>query len=160
MCCLWQVELSSTSGTLELTYVVTLYQLSVATAVIVKNNGPKAVNLAGAILTHFVMKKRGGAGVEGLRSCSYCTLPPLSSHYEILSPSEAMNTEEPGWFSFGWEPEKKPGEWAVQEDRFTVLKHKMSRVYATPPADRLNNNTPSKYEILDKVMIALNPSAL
>ncbi|CAI9101028.1 OLC1v1038251C1 [Oldenlandia corymbosa var. corymbosa] len=148
-----QIELSSTSGTLELTFVVTLYPLSVATAVIVKNNGRKAVNLAGAILTHFLTKRRRGAGVEGLRSFTYTSLPPLSSQYEILSPSEAMKTEDPGWFSFGWEPEKKPGEWTTQEDKYTVMKHKMSRVYGTPPAERLKkfyNTPPSNYEILDK----------
>lgn len=148
-----QVELCSTSGSLELTYVVSLYPLCVATAVIVKNNGRKAVNLAGAILTHFKMKGRGGAGVRGLKTCSYCTLPPLSSNYEILSPSEAIKAEDPGFFSFGWEPEKKPGDWSVQGVPFTVLKHKLSRVYAAPPADRLKefyNTTPSKYEVLDQ----------
>lgn len=148
-----QVELSSTSGNLEITYVVSLYPLSMATAVIVKNNGRKAVNLAAAILTHFRLKRRSGAGVQGLKASSYCTLPPLASNYEILSPFEAMKTEEPGLFSFGREPEKKPGEWSVQDAPFTILKHKLSRVYAAPPADRLNqfyNTTPSKYEVLDQ----------
>lgn len=126
-----------------------------ATAVIVKNNGRKPVNLAGAILTHFKLKRRSGAAVKGLRSCSYCTHPPLSSDYEILSPSEAVKIEDPGLFSFGWEPEKKPGEWTTQDAPITVLKHKLSRVYAAPPADRLKafyNTTPSNYEILDQVM--------
>ncbi|KAL3534089.1 hypothetical protein ACH5RR_002550 [Cinchona calisaya] len=148
-----QVELSSTSGTLEITYVVSLYPLSMATAVIVKNNGRKAVNLTAAILTHFKLKKRGRAGIQGLKGCSYCTQPPLPSNYEVLSPSEAMRTEDPGLFSIGWEPEKKQGEWSVQDVPLTVLKHKLSRVYATPPADRLKdfyNTIPSKYEIHDQ----------
>ncbi|KAF7148780.1 hypothetical protein RHSIM_Rhsim03G0005300 [Rhododendron simsii] len=49
----WPVELNCTSGTLYLSYVVSLYPLSMATTVIVKNNWGKAVNLTGAILEPF-----------------------------------------------------------------------------------------------------------
>ncbi|CAN1342536.1 Photosynthetic NDH subunit of subcomplex B 2, chloroplastic [Linum perenne] len=45
-----QVELECTTGKLEMTYVVTLYPVSIATAVIVKNNGVKPVTLTSAIL--------------------------------------------------------------------------------------------------------------
>ncbi|KAI3471487.1 hypothetical protein Pfo_028137 [Paulownia fortunei] len=128
-----QVELGCIRGTLDISYVVSLYPLSMATAVIVKNNGRKAVNLTSAILSHFKFKKRSGTGVQGLRGCSYCTHPPLSSPFEILSPSEAIKSEDPGFFSFGWEPEKKSGVWTVQDVPITVLKHKLSRVYAAPP---------------------------
>ncbi|XAR68660.1 hypothetical protein NMG60_11003863 [Bertholletia excelsa] len=148
-----QVELGCTSGNLDITYVVSLYPLSMATAVIVKNNGRKAVNLNTAILSHFKFKKRGGTGIQGLRGCSYCTHPPLSSPFELLSPAEAMKSEDPAWFSFGWEPEKKPGEWTVQEVPITVLKNKLSRVYAAPPVERSKrfyNTAPSKYETLDQ----------
>uniref|UniRef100_A0A5B7BHU2 Photosynthetic NDH subunit of subcomplex B 2, chloroplastic n=1 Tax=Davidia involucrata TaxID=16924 RepID=A0A5B7BHU2_DAVIN len=148
-----QVELSSTSGTLDITYVVSLYPLSMATAVIVKNNGRKAVNLSSAILSHFKFKKRAGTGIQGLRGCSYCTHPPLSSPFEILSPSEAMKSEDPGWFSFGSEPEKKPGVWTVQDVPITILKNKLSRVYTAPPTERLKgfyNTPPSKYETIDQ----------
>ncbi|PSS13755.1 Photosynthetic NDH subunit of subcomplex B 2 like [Actinidia chinensis var. chinensis] len=148
-----QVELSSTNGTLDMTYVVSLYPLSMATAVIVKNNGRKAVNLTGAILSHFKFKRRSGTAIQGLRACSYCTHPPLSSPFELLSPSEAMKSEEPGWFSFGWEPEKKPGLWTVQDVPITILRHKLSRVYSAPPLERskhFHNTAPSKYETLDQ----------
>lgn len=135
--------------------MVSLYPLSMATAVIVKNTGLKAVNLTTAILSHFKFKERRGSGVQGLRGCSYCTHPPLSSPLEILSPSEAIKSEDPGFFSFGWEPEKKPGVWTVQDVPITVLKHKLSRVYAAPPAERskaFHRSVPSKYETIDQVM--------
>ncbi|KAA8519048.1 hypothetical protein F0562_016178 [Nyssa sinensis] len=148
-----QVELSCISGTLDISYVVSLYPLSMATAVIVKNNGRKAVNLTSAILSHFKFKKRGGTAIQGLRGCSYCTHPPISSPFEILSPSEAMKSEDPGWFSFGSDPEKKPGVWTAQDVPITILKNKLSRVYAAPPTERLKgfyNTPPSKYETIDQ----------
>lgn len=150
-----QVELSCTSsGAIDITYVVSLYPLSMATAVIVKNNSRKALNLTAAILNHYRFKRRGGTAVQGLRYCSYCTHPPLSSPFEILTPSEAMKTEEPGLFSFGYEPEKKPGIWTKEDVPFTILRHKLSRVYAAPPAERLKpfyDTPPTKYETLDQV---------
>ncbi|KAJ0014394.1 hypothetical protein Pint_20170 [Pistacia integerrima] len=146
-----QVELSCSGGTLDITYVVSLYPLSVATAVVVKNNGKKAVTLASAILSHLKFKKRGGAGIQGLRGCSYCTYAPLPSPFELLSPSEAIKTESSGWF--GSEPNEKPGSWKVQDVPFTILSNKLSRVYAAPPAERSKEfyyTTPSKYETLDQ----------
>ncbi|KAL0305113.1 UNVERIFIED_CONTAM: Photosynthetic NDH subunit of subcomplex B 2, chloroplastic [Sesamum calycinum] len=150
-----QVELSCSRGSLDINYVVSLYPLSMATAVIVKNNGRKAVNLSSAaILSHFKFKSRSGAGVQGLQGCSYCTHPPPSSPFEILSPSEAMKAEEAaGLFSFGWEPEKKAGIWSVQDVPITVLKHKVSRIYAAPPEERskpFHRSAPSKYETIDQ----------
>nr|GMD44874.1 photosynthetic NDH subunit of subcomplex B 2, chloroplastic [Ipomoea batatas] len=148
-----QVELGCTRGALDLTYVVSLYPVSMATAVIVKNTGQKPVTLKTAILSHFRFKSRAGTGIQGLIGASYCSHPPLSSPFEILSPSEAMKAEDPGFFSFGWEPEKKSGVWAVQDVPITVLRHKMSRVYAVPPAERSKgfyNTLPSKYETLDQ----------
>lgn len=149
-----QVELNTSSGTLDLTYVVTLGPLSMATALIVKNKGKKEVTLTNAILSHFKFKRRSGAGIQGLQGCSYCTHPPLYSPFEIISPAEAMKTEDPGWFSFGYEPEPKPGSWTSQEVPYTILKNKLSRVYAAPPNERLKsiyNTPPSKYETLDQV---------
>ncbi|KAK3011441.1 hypothetical protein RJ639_012043 [Escallonia herrerae] len=148
-----QVELSCSSGTLGIIYVVSLYPLSMATAVIVKNNGRKAVSLTTAILSHLKSKRRDGTAIQGLRSCSYCTHPPLSSPFEILSPAEAMKSEDPGLFSFGWQPEMKPGSWSVQEVPITILKHKLSRVYGAPPSERLKpfyNTPPSKFETIDQ----------
>lgn len=154
-CSFWlQVELSCSRGTLDITYVVSLYPLSMATAVMVKNNGRKAVTLTNAILSHFRLKKRSGAAIQGLRGCSYCSQPPLSSPFEILSPAEAMKAEPPGWFSFGSESEDKPGSWTLQDVPFTILKNRLSRVYAVPPQERLKafyNTLPSKYETLDQV---------
>jgi hypothetical protein len=149
-----QVELSCTSGTLDITYVVSLYPLSMATAVVVKNNGRKTVSLSNAILSHFKSKKRNGTAIQGLQGCSYRSQPPLSSPYEILSPVEAMKADSPGWFSFGSEPEDKRDSWTVQDVPFTILKNKLSRVYAVPPEERLKgfyNTPPSKYETLDQV---------
>nr|XP_043631189.1 photosynthetic NDH subunit of subcomplex B 2, chloroplastic [Erigeron canadensis] len=149
-----QVELScTTSGTLDITYVISLYALSMATAVIIKNNGRKPVDLKTAILSHLRFKKRGGTAIDLLKGCSYCTHPPLSSQFEILSSSEAVKPEDPGWFSFGYEPEKKGGVWSVQDVPITILKHKLSRVYGTPLEERLKecyNTIPSKYETLDQ----------
>ncbi|PWA45502.1 NDH-dependent cyclic electron flow 1 [Artemisia annua] len=149
-----QVELScTTSGTLDITYVISLYALSMATAVIVKNKGRKPVNLKTGILSHLRFKKRGGTAIDGLKGSSYCTHPPLSSPFEILSPSEALKPEDPGLFSFGWEPEKKVGVWSKQDVPITILKHKLSRVYGTPLEERLKefyNTIPSKYETLDQ----------
>ncbi|XP_021898121.1 photosynthetic NDH subunit of subcomplex B 2, chloroplastic isoform X1 [Carica papaya] len=146
-----QVELSCTTGTLDITYVVSLYPLSMATAVIVKNNGRKDVTLKSAILSHLKFKKRGGSAIQGLRGCSYCSHPPLSSPFELISPAEAMKSESSGWFSF--DPEEKPGSWTVQDVPMTILKNKLSRVYAAPPSERLKaiyNTPPSKYETLDQ----------
>ncbi|OIT04411.1 PREDICTED: photosynthetic NDH subunit of subcomplex B 2, chloroplastic [Nicotiana attenuata] len=148
-----QVELSCSRGSLDINYVVSLYPLSMATAVIVKNNGRKPVKLTSAILSHLKSKTRGGTGIQGLRSCTYCTHPPLPSPFEILSPGEAMKTEEPGLFSFGWEPELKPGIWSAQDVPITVLKHKLSRLYSVPPEERAKefyNSIPSKYETIDQ----------
>lgn len=152
-----QVELSCIKGSLDINYVVSLYPLSMATALIIKNNGRQAIGLTTAMLNHFRLRKRSGAGVQGLRGCSYCTHPPLSSPFEILSPSEAIKPEDPaatGLFSFGsWEPEKKVGQWTVQDVPITVLRHKLSRVYAVPPSERSNlfyRSSPSKYEIIDQ----------
>ncbi|KAH7512867.1 photosynthetic NDH subunit of subcomplex B 2, chloroplastic [Ziziphus jujuba] len=148
-----QVELSCSGGVLDLIYVVTLYPVSMATALIVKNKGRKNVTLTNAILSHFRFKRRNGAAIQGLRGCSYCSHPPLSSRFEILSPAEAMKTEDPGLFAFGYEPEKKPGLWTSQDMPFTILNNKLSRVYAAPPKERLKafyNTPPSKYETLDQ----------
>ncbi|CAL5393304.1 unnamed protein product [Camellia sinensis] len=149
-----QVELSCKSGNLDISYVVSLYPVSMATAVIVKNNGRKPVKLTGAILNHFKFKKRDGTSIKGLRSCSYFTHPPLTSPFQVLFPSEAMKYEEnPAWFSFGYEPEKKPGVWSVQDVPITILKSKLSRVYAAPPEERRKhfyNTAPSKYETIDQ----------
>lgn len=148
-----QVELSCTSGTLDITYVVSLYPESMATAVLVNNNGRKPVSLTSAMLSHFKFKRRGGAAVQGLKGCSYCSHPPLSSPFEILSPAEAMKTESPGWFSFDSESEKKRGSWTVQDDPYIILKNKLSRVYTTPPTERLKefyDTPPSKYETIDQ----------
>ncbi|GKV07396.1 hypothetical protein SLEP1_g19179 [Rubroshorea leprosula] len=146
-----QVELSCTAGTLSINYAISLYPLSIATAVIVKNNGKKDVTLTSAILSHLKFKKRGGTAVQGLRGCSYRTHPPLSSPFELLSPSEAMQSESEGWF--GSETEEKRGVWTVEDLPFTMLKQKLSRVYAAPPEERLKsfyNTPPSKYETLDQ----------
>uniref|UniRef100_A0A0F7GXZ7 Photosynthetic NDH subcomplex B 2 n=1 Tax=Pelargonium nanum TaxID=59882 RepID=A0A0F7GXZ7_9ROSI len=147
-----QVELCCTAGTLDITYVISLYPHSLATAVIVKNTGRKAVTLTSAILSHLRSKKRSGTAIQGLRACSYCTHPPPPSPFELLSPAEAMKTEDPGWFSFE-EPEKKPGSWTLQDTPITLLKHKLSRIYAAPPEERLKgvyNTAPSKYETIDQ----------
>ncbi|OVA16415.1 hypothetical protein BVC80_243g23 [Macleaya cordata] len=148
-----QVELSCTCGTLDISYIVSLYPLSMATAVVVKNNGKKAVNLTSAILSHLKFKDRGGSAIQGLKGCSYCAHPPLSSSFEILSPTEAMKPDSSGWFSFGSEPEIKQGSWKVEDNLFTMLKHKFSRVYTAPPVERLKriyNTPPSKYETIDQ----------
>ncbi|XP_042053727.1 photosynthetic NDH subunit of subcomplex B 2, chloroplastic-like [Salvia splendens] len=148
-----QVELGCVRGCLDIRYVVSLYPLSMAAAVIVKNTGGKPVDLATAILSHLKVKKRGGSGVQGLKGFSYCTHPPLSSPFQILSPFEATKTEDPGFFSFGWEPENKPGVWSVQDAPITVLRHKLSRVYAAPPpqrSDPFHTTAPSKYETIDQ----------
>ncbi|KAF5725713.1 hypothetical protein HS088_TW23G00440 [Tripterygium wilfordii] len=150
-----QIELGCTSGALDITYVVSLYPLSMATAVVVKNQGLKPVTLTGAILSHLKFKKRNKAGIQGLRGAKYCIHPPFSSPFEILSPTEAMKPDdETEWFSFfGPEPAGKPGSWSLQAVPFTILKHKFSRVYAAPPEERLEGvyrTPPSKYEALDQ----------
>ncbi|XP_027352020.1 photosynthetic NDH subunit of subcomplex B 2, chloroplastic [Abrus precatorius] len=148
-----QVELSCTSKFFDITYIVTLYPVSMATAVIIKNKAPKPVTLNNAILSHFRSKKRGGTGIKGLRSCSFCSHPPLSSPFQILTPSEAMIYEPRRWCSFGAEPDVKPGTWTQQGLSLTLLENKMSRVYAVPPDQRSKaffHSTPSKYETIDQ----------
>ncbi|XVF31231.1 hypothetical protein REPUB_Repub16aG0127600 [Reevesia pubescens] len=144
------VELSCTAGTLGISYVVSLYPLSIATAVIVNYNGRKDVSSTSTILSHLNFKKRGSTAINGLQGCSYCSHQPLSSPFELLSPSEAMKSESSGWF--GSESEEKPGVWTKQDVPITILKNKLRRVYAAPPSERLKaiyNTPPSKYETLD-----------
>ncbi|XP_028780164.1 photosynthetic NDH subunit of subcomplex B 2, chloroplastic [Neltuma alba] len=148
-----QVELSYTSRIFDITYVVTLYPMSLATAVIVKNTGRKAVTLSNAILSHFSFKKRGGTAINGLRSCSYCPHPPPSSPFQILTPAEAMKSESPGWLTYESEVEEKQGKWSQQSVPFTILENKISRVYAAPPTERSKafyNTPPTKYETVDQ----------
>jgi len=125
-----------------------------ATTVIVNNKSPKPVTLTNAILSHFRFKRRGGAAIKGLQTCSYCSHPPLASPFQILTPSEATKTESQRLISFGAEPELKPGSWTQQGVPITLLENKMSRVFAAPPKERTKafyNTPPSKYEIIDQV---------
>lgn len=153
-----QVELSCTSRFFDLTYIVTLYPVSMATAVVAKNLGPKPATLTNAILSHFRSKTRAGTAVQGLRSCSYIPHSPPSSPFQILTPSEATLFEPPRWFSFGAEPEVKFGTWGKQDLTMTLLENKMSRVYSAPPEERLKtfyNTPPSKYETIDQVRMII-----
>lgn len=149
-----------TNGALEIKYIVSLFALSMATAVIVKNYSPKVVKLSSAILTHFKFKSRSGAAIQGLKGCSYCAHPPLSSSFEIMSPADAMKPEPPSWTSFLFngkeESEKKVGlSWTVEDNVFTMMRGKLSRVYTAPPAERskrIYRTPPSKYETIDQVI--------
>lgn len=151
-----QIELSCTNGDgkLEIKYVVTLYALSMATAVIVKNNGLKSVKLSSAILTHFKFKSRNGSAIQGLKGCSYCIHPPPPSSSAIMSPSVAMEPEPPGWFSFLGSEEKSGNKpWTVEDKLYTMMRGKLSRVYTAPPTERskrIYRTPPSKYETIDQ----------
>ncbi|KAK7290624.1 hypothetical protein RIF29_05179 [Crotalaria pallida] len=148
-----QVELTCTNRFIDITYVVTLYPVKMATAVIAKNKGPKPITLTNAILSHLRSKRRGGTAIKGLRSCSFIPHPPLSSPFQILTPAEATKSEPHRWLSFGAEPEPKPGTWTKQELSLTLLENKMSRVYAAPPKERSKafyHTPPSKYETIDQ----------
>ncbi|KAM0890076.1 hypothetical protein ACQ4PT_027270 [Festuca glaucescens] len=150
-----QVELgciAGKGGTLEVSYVVTLYELSMATAVIVKNNGSKPVELTSAVLSHIKFDKRRGTAVEGFQGCPYCSHPPPASGFALLTPAEAMKREESGWFGGGGE-EPRQGAWTVEENLYTILKKKVSRVYAAPPEERkkrIYNTAPSKFTTIDQ----------
>ncbi|RCV46465.1 hypothetical protein SETIT_9G534200v2 [Setaria italica] len=147
-----QVELGCTKGKLDISYVVTLYPLSMATAVIVRNTGTKPVELTSAVLSHIKFDKRGGTAVEGLRGSPYCSHPPPAAGFSLLTPAEAMKREDPGWFSGGGE-EPRQGVWTVEEDMYTTLKKKVSRVYAAPPEERkkrIYNTAPSKFTTIDQ----------
>ncbi|KAL1212114.1 Photosynthetic NDH subunit of subcomplex B 2 [Cardamine amara subsp. amara] len=146
-----QIELSCTAGFLDITYIVSIYPVSMATALVVKNNGRKPVTLKPGIMSYLRFKKRSGAGIQGLKGCCYCPNPPLTSPFELLSPSEAMKADSSGWF--GSEEGEKPGIWTVEDSVITLLEKKMSRVYGAPPAERLKavyNTPPSKYETIDQ----------
>nr|AQX44165.1 hypothetical protein [Apostasia odorata] len=158
-----QVELRCTNGegTLDITLVVSLYPLSMATAVIVQNIGTEPVKLNSAMLTHIRFKSRGGSAIQGLTGCSYCPQPPLPSSFGILSPSEALEPDPPGWFSsLGSSTQKKintktddPEAWTVEDNLYTTLRKKLSRVYTSPPLERLKRiyrTPPSKYQTIDQ----------
>uniref|UniRef100_A0A0E0CVE9 Photosynthetic NDH subunit of subcomplex B 2, chloroplastic n=1 Tax=Oryza meridionalis TaxID=40149 RepID=A0A0E0CVE9_9ORYZ len=150
-----QVELGCTkgSGTLEVTYVVTLYPLSMATAVMVKNNGKKPVSLTSAMLSHIKFDKRRGTAVEGLRGCPYCSHPPPTAGFALLTPAEAMKREDGGWFGGGGGEEPRQGVWTVEDNLYTILKKKVSRVYAAPPEERkkrIYSTAPSKFTTIDQ----------
>ncbi|KAG5521025.1 hypothetical protein RHGRI_033542 [Rhododendron griersonianum] len=98
-------------------------------------------------------RREVGQESKDSQGCSYCTHPPLSSPFVILSPAETMKTEDPAWFSFTWEPEKKPGVWTTEDVPITILKNKLSRVYSVPPSERSKQfytTAPTKYETLDQ----------
>ncbi|CAN8320551.1 unnamed protein product [Cochlearia groenlandica] len=149
-----QIELTCTSGNLDIRYIVSLYPVSMATALVVKNNGGKPVTLKAGIMSYLRFKKRNGAGIQGLKGCCYCPNPPFSSPFELLSPSEAMKADSSsGWFGSGEEEKEKPGIWAVEDSVITLVEKKMSRIYGAPPAERLKavyNTPPSKFEIIDQ----------
>uniref|UniRef100_A0A0D9VPR9 Photosynthetic NDH subunit of subcomplex B 2, chloroplastic n=1 Tax=Leersia perrieri TaxID=77586 RepID=A0A0D9VPR9_9ORYZ len=149
-----QVELGCTKGTLEVTYVVTLYPLSMATAVMVKNNGKKPVSLTSAMLSHIKFDKRRGTAVEGLRGCPYCSHPPPPAGFSLLTPAEAMKREDSGgWFGGGGDEEPRQGVWTVEDNLYTILKKKVSRVYAAPPEERkkrIYSTAPSKFTTIDQ----------
>lgn len=156
-----QVELGCTIGKLDISYVVTLYSLSMATAVIVRNTGSKPVALTGAVLSHIKFDKRGGTAVEGLRGCPYCSHPPPAAAFSLLSPAEAMKREDPGWFGGGGGEEPRQGVWTIEEDLYTTLKKKVSRVYAAPPEERkkrVYSTAPSKFTTIDQVGFADRPN--
>ncbi|KAJ1687367.1 hypothetical protein LUZ63_018757 [Rhynchospora breviuscula] len=148
-----QVELGCTNGngTLEVTYVISLYPLSLATAVIVKNTGSKPIELTSAILSHINFDSRDRTAIEGLLGCSYCAHPPPASSFGILSPAEAMRPDDSGWFGSSDAP--KTGVWTVEDEKFTMLKGKFSRLYAAPPSERskeVYRTVPSNYTTIDK----------
>ncbi|ERM93548.1 hypothetical protein AMTRI_Chr03g149070 [Amborella trichopoda] len=158
-----QVELSCSNGdgTLEVTYIVTLFPESMATAVIAKNNGSQTVKLSSGILSHLKFKGRGGSAISGLTGCSYTSHPPLASSFGIISPVEAMEPEQPGWFSSIFNgngstdsrKKREKGQWTVENNNFVMLRERMSRVYAAPPAERAKRvyrTPPSKYETIDQ----------
>jgi hypothetical protein len=149
-----QVELGCTKGKLNISYVVTLYSLSMATALIVRNTDAKPVELTSAVLSHVKFDKRGGTAVEGLRGSPYCSHPPPAAGFALLTPAEAMKREDSGgWFSSGDE-EPRQGVWKVEEDQYTILKKKVSRVYAAPPEERkkrIYSTAPSKFTTIDQV---------
>ncbi|KAH7512872.1 hypothetical protein FEM48_Zijuj12G0136300 [Ziziphus jujuba var. spinosa] len=63
-----------------------------------------------------------------------------------------------------YKPEKKPGLWTSQDVSFTILKNKLSRVYAAPPKAILKafyDKSPSKYETLDQeYFICTGPTSM
>ncbi|WOL03117.1 photosynthetic NDH subunit of subcomplex B 2, chloroplastic [Canna indica] len=148
-----QVELSCSNGdgSLEVTYVVSLYPVSMATAVVVKNKGKKPVELTSAILSHLKFKSQGKSAIHGLRGCSYLAHPPPSSSFGLLSQADAMKPEPSSWFGSGNGKEAK--DWTVEDDLYTILRGKLSRVYAAPPEERVKriyNTPPSKYTTIDQ----------
>ncbi|RRT40730.1 hypothetical protein B296_00057343 [Ensete ventricosum] len=161
-----QVELSCSNGdgSLDITYVVSLYPLSMATAVVVKNKGKKPVELSSAMLSHLKFKNQRGSAIHGLRGCSYCAHPPPSATFGLLSPAEAMQPEPPNWLSLlSFSEDKKGKDWTVEDDLYTMLRGKLSRVYAAPPAERskrIYNTPPSKYTTIDQVILLLQGTGL
>ncbi|CAA6658581.1 unnamed protein product [Spirodela intermedia] len=142
-----QVELSckDSASSLEITYVVSLYPLSMATAVLVKNKGSEPVKLTSAMLSHLKSRSRRGSAVRGLTGCSYAAHPPPASAFGLISPPR------PG--GGGGDGAGGRGSWKVEDNVYTVLKGKLSRVYAAPPAERLKriySTPPSKYETIDQ----------
>ncbi|GLT90425.1 hypothetical protein SLE2022_083580 [Rubroshorea leprosula] len=70
----FQVDLSCTAGILSINYIISLNPLSMATAVIVKNNGRKDMILTSALFSNVKFKRRGGTAVQGLGGC------PIEKH--------------------------------------------------------------------------------
>ncbi|PKU87664.1 hypothetical protein MA16_Dca009836 [Dendrobium catenatum] len=56
----------------------------------------------------------------------------------------------------------EPEAWKVEDNLYTILKQKLSRVYAAPPSERMKriyNTSPSKYQTIDQVCIPVEKVA-
>ncbi|CAH2065433.1 unnamed protein product, partial [Thlaspi arvense] len=58
------IELSCTAGFLDITYIISLYPVSMATALEVKNKRRKSVILKPSIMSYMRFKKPNGAGIQ------------------------------------------------------------------------------------------------
>ncbi|GJM93737.1 hypothetical protein PR202_ga10322 [Eleusine coracana subsp. coracana] len=114
---------------------------------------PLPVELTSAMLSHIKFNKRNGTVVEGLRGCPYASLAPPAVDFAMLTRAEAMKREDSGgWFSSDDE-EARQGVWVIEENQYTILKKKVSRVYVAPPEERkkrIYSTVPSKFITIDQ----------
>ncbi|KAK6942001.1 LOW QUALITY PROTEIN: hypothetical protein RJ641_027378 [Dillenia turbinata] len=108
---LLQVELSCTAGPLDATNIVSLYPLGMATAVIEQVGKPLVLQVPFSVISSLKV------GVELQSKPPRAVLTARILHCLPLS-DFCLRT------------------WSVQDEPFTILRHKLSRVYSAPPAER------------------------
>jgi hypothetical protein len=135
------------SGKLEISYVVTLYPLSMATALIVRNTGAKPVELTSARCSA-TSSSTSAAARPWRASAAAATAPTLApGRRRLRAPHPPQRRYDEAGGLRRLVLLRRRGALAGRENHYTILK-KVSREYAAPPEERkkrIYSTAPSKF---------------